>query len=123
MATKSPFKNAQATPAEGDELPESWPTTPEGRPWYRVTVGASEKIGLENIGLKFSSIECGPVFITGFVPPGATSLFENEDEKLAMTRVLEEAALVLEIDVVAEQREKSLEAIKNSQALAGAIST
>ena len=122
MADKSPFANAKATPADNEELPESWPTTPEGRPWFRVTVGASEKIGLENIGLKFSSIECGPIFITGFVPPGATSLFQNDDEKVAMTRVLEEAALILEIDVIAEQREKALEAMKRSATLADAIS-
>lgn len=116
MAEKSPLRKPQTNAtAPEEELPEEWPVTPSGRPWFRVTVGASEKIGLENIGLKFSSIEVGPVFVTAFVPPGATSIFQDEAERAALTAVLNEVAAVLEVDTVAEQREIAIEALKNSQ--------
>lgn len=101
----SPIKarSAEATPT-------SWPVDANGEPMIQITVQASELIGLQN----YSNITIGPANITLFVPKGQEYALEDDDAK-ALANAVNQLAEIVEVDVIANQRDIALGTIDPSK--------
>ena len=72
-----------------------WPLDEDGKPMAKVTMGASEKVGMPH----FSNVDLGPASITRFVKDDPESIKESlrEGVKLCEEIIGEERGPILDI--------------------------
>ena len=107
MAESSPIKarGAGEATAQPERLRE-WPLDESGQPMIQVTVQASELIGLE----EFSNVTVGPSNITMFIPKGQSHALDD-DEAEALASAMNQLAGIVEVEVVAANRDVVLDTI------------
>ena len=81
--------------AEMSIEPGSWPMGSNGKPMAKITMGASEKIGLP----KYSNVDIGPASVTRFVEDDPDAIRDGlrESVKLCEEIIAEERGAVLEL--------------------------
>lgn len=113
QAKSRPQAEAAVARHEADESAAStgWPMTPDGRPMAKIEMAASELVPTG----QFANIVVGPARLTVFVDPrDPDPLPEDERENIAKATNL--VAELVEIDVVAVQRNLVLETMQSNLA-------
>jgi hypothetical protein len=104
---------AQAEKARASADTESWPVGENGQPMMKITMTAAELIPTG----QYANVSVGPAQITAFVDTdkvldGEEAYFTKE-QRGTMAKALNELAEIIEIDVVAVQRNLVLESMQN----------
>lgn len=85
----------------------AWPRDENGEPMLQIYVQARDHVGLEN----FSNVTVGPSGATAFIRKGQDTVFADDDERHAFVNCLNELSALVEVDVIANQRDIMLNAI------------
>lgn len=99
---------AQAEKARESADSEAWPVGANGQPMMKVTMTAAELIPTG----QYANVSIGPAQITAFVDQDRViegETYFNEEQRTTMAKALNELAEIVEIDVVAVQRNLMME--------------
>ena len=104
---------AQADKARASADSEAWPLGVNGQPMMKITMTAAELIPTG----QYANVSVGPAQITAFVDQdrvveGDDSYFDNK-ERATMAKALNELAEIIELEVVAVQRNLVLESMQS----------
>lgn len=104
---------AQADKARASVDSESWPLGSNGQPMMKITMTAAELIPTG----QYANVSVGPAQITAFVDQdrvveGDDSYFDDK-ERATMAKALNELAEIIELEVVAVQRNLVLESMQS----------
>lgn len=103
---------AQAEKARESADSESWPIGVDGQPMMKITMTAAELIPTG----QYANVSVGPAQITAFVDQNRTikdgDAYFTDDQRTTMAKALNELAEIIEVDVVAVQRNIVMEAMQ-----------
>lgn len=108
------IKRVQAEPL--DQPSQSWPTGAKGTPMMHAEMSAAELIPTGN----FANVSVGPARVHFLIDPDR-ELRDDEDyftpaQRATIAKALNEAAELVEVDVIAVQRNLVLESMQQDQA-------